>query len=152
AKISPSAVEGAGFGAPGTQTWYVQSRCYYEIAVQTGNAKLCAKKFGGIERQRTFASGKNLRVSMPLEIPTPPVREGVPFDVKAAIRNDGSTPIDAGAGVLLLLTNYPSGFTIRAADLARPLPKLGPGETKTVTFEGLTIHPPPGASHPRWIE
>jgi hypothetical protein len=41
AKISPFAVDGAGFAAFGKQTWYVQSRCYYDIAVQTGNARLC---------------------------------------------------------------------------------------------------------------
>jgi len=41
AKISPFAVDGAGFAAFAKQTWYVQSRCYYDIAVQTGNAGLC---------------------------------------------------------------------------------------------------------------
>src|SRR5262249_50767452 len=42
AKISPLAEAGVGFGEPGRQTWFVQSLCYYELATQTGHAKLGA--------------------------------------------------------------------------------------------------------------
>lgn len=43
ARIYPEATGGAGFNAAGFRTWYAQSRCYYDVAVRTGDARLCDK-------------------------------------------------------------------------------------------------------------
>src|SRR5262245_15808983 len=43
ARIYPGATAGAGFNPVGYQTWYAQSRCYYDVAVKTGDTRLCDK-------------------------------------------------------------------------------------------------------------
>jgi peroxiredoxin len=43
ARIYPGATAGAGANPVGWQVWYAQSRCYYDVAVKTGDARLCDK-------------------------------------------------------------------------------------------------------------
>jgi peroxiredoxin len=41
ARISPLAEHGLGLNPPGYQIYYTRSHCYLDVAVRTGNAKLC---------------------------------------------------------------------------------------------------------------
>jgi len=40
-RIYPGATHGLGFGSAGFQIYYTRSRCYFDVAVKTGDARLC---------------------------------------------------------------------------------------------------------------